>query len=271
MNDAVRETLFEVPKMDCPSEERLIRMALQPESGVQNLTFDLEARRLVVQHTGESAPLLARLEPLALGARIVSSEPAKVVRPAAGAGEVEGEARVLRVLLAINAAMFVVELVIGFVAQSTGVLADSVDMFADAAVYGVSLFGVGHAVARQQRAARVSGLLQLALACGVLFEVARRAFEGSEPIGPLMMGISVVALAANLLCMALLSKHRTGGVHMKASWIFSTNDVIANLGVLLAGGLVALTGSSIPDLAIGTIIGLVVLVGAGRILRLARG
>lgn len=85
-----------------------------------------------------------------------------------------------------------------------------------------------------------------------------------------MMGVSVLALAANVTCLALLSRHRTGGVHMRASWIFSTNDVIANLGVILAGALVALTGSSVPDLIIGSVIGVVVLRGAIRIMRMAR-
>jgi Co/Zn/Cd efflux system component len=85
-----------------------------------------------------------------------------------------------------------------------------------------------------------------------------------------MMGVAFLALIANVTCMALLSKHRTGGVHMRASWIFSTNDVLANLGVILAGALVTLLGTSIPDLVIGTIVGVVVLIGAFRILRLAR-
>ncbi|MBM4368364.1 MAG: cation transporter [Deltaproteobacteria bacterium] len=271
----MRDTEFEVPKMDCPSEERLIRMALQPEAGVRGLAFDLERRRVVVRHEGDSAPILGRLEPLGLGAKVVRSakaiDPAPASPHAAIASEdAPGEARVLRQLLAINAVMFAAEVAVGVVAQSTGLLADSVDMFADAAVYGLALYGVGRAVDRQRRVARASGVLQLILALGVLIEVGRRAFVGSEPFGPLMMGVSAVALVANVTCMALLSRHRTGGVHMKASWIFSTNDVIANLGVIAAGALVAFTGSPVPDLVIGTVIGLVVLGGALRILRMSR-
>lgn len=76
------------------------------------------------------------------------------------------------------------------------------------------------------------------------------------------------AAAANLACMALLAKHREGGAHMRASWTFSTNDVLANLGVIMAGALVAWTDSNLPDLAIGTAIGLLVLNGARRILNL---
>jgi cation diffusion facilitator family transporter len=186
---------------------------------------------------------------------------------ACAAAAARAEAKTLRWLLAINAVMFVVELVAGWLAQSTGLIADSLDMFADAMVYGIALYAVGHA-GRQLGAARLSGWLQLLLALGVLVEVLRRWLTGSAPEPLPMMGIALLALAANLACMAMLAKHREGGAHMKASWIFSTNDVLANLGVILAGALVAWTGSNLPDLLIGTLIGLLVLNGARRILGL---
>ncbi len=177
------------------------------------------------------------------------------------------EATTLRWLLAINAVMFLVEIIAGWLAQSTGLIADSLDMFADSAVYGLALYAVGHA-GRQLRAARLSGWLQLLLALGVLGEVLRRWLTGSAPEPLPMIGIALLALAANFACMAMLAKHREGGAHMRASWIFSTNDVLANLGVILAGALVAWTSSNLPDLAIGTLIGLLVLNGARRILKL---
>lgn len=185
-----------------------------------------------------------------------------------GAAAAKAEAKTLRWLLAINAAMFFVEIVAGWLAQSTGLLADSLDMFADAAVYGLALYAVGRDTSHQQRAARLSGWLQLVLALGALAEVMRRAWFGSAPEPVPMMGIALLALAANVACVALLARHREGGVHMKASWIFSTNDVLANLGVIVAGALVAWTGSNLPDLVIGTLIALLVLNGARRILRL---
>lgn len=179
----------------------------------------------------------------------------------------KAEAKTLRWLLAINAVMFVVEFGAGWLAQSTGLIADSLDMFADAAVYGLALYAVGHA-GRQLRAARLSGWLQLLLALGVLGEVLRRWLTGSAPEPLPMMGIALLALAANVACMGMLARHRDGGAHMRASWIFSTNDVLANLGVILAGALVAWSGSNVPDLVIGTLIGLLVLNGARRILGL---
>lgn len=178
------------------------------------------------------------------------------------------QARTLKILLAINAVMFVLEFGVGWYAHSAGLVADSLDMFADAAVYGLALYAVGRTARIRLHAARLSGLLQVLLALGVLAEVARRAFYGSEPISALMMGMGGLALAANLACLVLLAKQRDGGVHMRASWIFSTNDVLANLGVIVAGMLVVLTGSHWPDLVVGTLIGLLVLSGGVRILRL---
>ena len=267
---AMRQTTFDIPKMDCPAEERLVRMALQDQAGIHHLEFDLEARRLVVQHVAEDTALLGRLLPLGFGATIRESALFETSAASSVPADVGAEARVLRQLLLINGTMFAIEVVVGLIAKSTGVLADSVDMFADAAVYGLSLYGVGRAAATQHRAARLSGVVQLVLSLAVLAEVARRAVTGGEPMGPLMMGVSVLALIANLSCLALLSRHRTGGVHLQASWIFSTNDVLANIGVIVAGVLVMVTRSHIPDLVIGAAIGLLVLSGAIRILRLAR-
>lgn len=178
--------------------------------------------------------------------------------------------KTLWLLLLINALMFLVEAATGWWAESTGLLADSLDMFADASVYGVALYAVGRSVQLQQRSAIASGLIQIALGIGVLVEVVRRFLFGSEPVSTLMLIIGAVALAANVSCLVLLAKHREGGAHMRASWIFSTNDVIANLGVILSGLLVMTLHSRYPDLLIGGVISVVVVHGGWRILRTAR-
>jgi Co/Zn/Cd efflux system component len=112
--------------------------------------------------------------------------------------------------------------------------------------------------------------LQIILGAGVLLEVIRRLLFGSEPESLLIMGVGAVALIANVYCLMLISRHRDSGVHMRASWIFSTNDVIANAGVILSGGLVWLFGSRYPDLVVGAIISLVVVRGGMKILGEAR-
>jgi len=181
-----------------------------------------------------------------------------------------GQRRVLMVLLAINAAMFLAEMTLGIVADSSGLIADSLDMLADAFVYGISLYAVGRAASQKTRAARLSGIFQVVLALGMAADVMRRIVFGSEPVSALMMGVGTLALVANVACLMLISKHRSGGVHMRASWIFSTNDVLANLGVIAAGALVWATGLRWFDYAIGLVIFALVLRGGFAILREAR-
>ncbi|VBB44816.1 Cation efflux protein [uncultured Desulfatiglans sp.] len=180
------------------------------------------------------------------------------------------EKRTLLIVLAINAFMFVFELVLGLIAESTGLVADSLDMFADASVYSISLYAVGKSASLKGTAAKISGMVQSILAFLVLFDVLRRFILGSEPISILMIGVGAMALIANSICLALISRHRDGGVHMRASVIFSTNDVIANIGVILSGVLVWAIGSRYPDLIIGLGISAVVLRGGFRIMKEAR-
>ena len=180
------------------------------------------------------------------------------------------ERRVLIALLLINGIMFVAELGVGWWAQSTALIADALDMLADAMVYGVGLYAVGKSLLVKVHAARISGSLQVLLGLLVLVDIVRRLIVGSEPVSILMMSMGVIALIANVTCLILIAKHRKAEVHMRASWIFSKNDVIANLGVILAGGLVAWTGSRLPDLVIGLLVALLVIRGGILILQDAK-
>lgn len=267
--DMVLKTTFLVPKMDCPSEERLIRLALGNLSSVKNLAFDFDSRTATIWHSGDAKPVLDLLLPLNLGAAIQKTTSGTLPPPETGKADPAAEKKVLTLLLLINASMFVFEFVTGWLADSTGLIADSADMLADAIVYSLSLYAVGRTANMQAQAARLSGYFQMLLAFGVIAEVVRRYIYGSEPESYLMITISGLALIANISCMALLAKHRTGAVHMKASWIFSTNDVLANIGVIVAGILVLLSGSALPDLVIGSLISVLVFIGAVRILRLS--
>jgi Co/Zn/Cd efflux system component len=177
------------------------------------------------------------------------------------------ERRTLWTLLAINASMFVVEAVAGWLGESTGLLADSLDMLADATVYGIGLYAVGRPLIAKARAAFASGVMQIVLGIGVLGDVARRLLVGSDPISALMIAVGAVALLANVTSLLLIAKHRQGGVHMRASWIFSKNDVIANLGIILSGALVIVLDSRFPDLVIGAAIATIVIRGGFEILR----
>ncbi len=262
-----RKTVFAIPKMDCAAEERLIRMALAGLDVVSSVDADFASRRLAVVHEGPPDVVDAALRSLNLGSRLLDTVDASESDSAPEPSPQE-EATTLKIVLAINAGMFIGEMFGAFLADSSALLADSLDMFADAAVYAIALFGVHRARATQLKAARLSGIMQLVLAAGALAEVVRRLVFGSEPEAALMIGVAFAALMANATSMWLLARHRQGGAHMKASWIFTTNDVIANLGVIVAAGLVRLLGSNVPDLVVATGIAMIVLNGAVRILRL---
>jgi len=175
--------------------------------------------------------------------------------------------RVLIPLLLINGLMFFLEFTLGIIGQSAGLIADSMDMLADAIVYAIAIYAVGRGLHAKIRAAHISGVFQIALAFGVMLDVIRRFTFGSDPESTLMIGMGIVAFAANVVCLVLIAKHRKGEIHMRASWVFSKNDVIANIGVIVSGALVALLASPLPDLIIGFVISMIVMSGGISILR----
>ena len=181
----------------------------------------------------------------------------------------EAQKKVLVVLLALNLGMFLVEIVAGILSESTALLADSLDMLADATVYSISLYAVARAPHIKINAALANGGFQMLIGLGLLFEVTRRLYFGSDPESLTMISIGSLALVVNVICFVLISRHQNDEIHMRASWICSRNDVIANLGVIVAGVLVVTTESFWPDLLIGTLIVMVVLHGSFTICRQA--
>ncbi len=177
------------------------------------------------------------------------------------------ESRILIILLSINATMFFIEIALGIISESTALIADSLDMLADAAVYGIGLYAVGKAAIVKIKAAYISGIFQVLLGILVFIDIVRRTILGSEPESILMISVGILALIANLICLQLISKHKNGEVHMRASWVFSKNDVIANLGIIFAGILVYLLDSRFPDILIGLIISMVVIRGGIHIIK----
>ena len=164
------------------------------------------------------------------------------------------ERKTLLILLIINAVMFVVELIAGVAGDSTALIADSADMLADAGVYGIGLYAIGKSVLIKAHAALVSGVFLVVLAASILLDVVWRSYFGSAPESLLMIVVGSAALVANVTCLLLINKHKGGEVHMRASWIFSKNDVIANVGVIIGGLLVAWLHSPYPDLIIASVV-----------------
>ena len=176
------------------------------------------------------------------------------------------QGRVLWIVLAINAIMFVVEFAGGIVADSTALMADSLDMLGDATVYAFSLFVLNRSAAWRTGVVRLKGIVMAAFGLGVIGQVIANAVLDSVPVAKTMGGIGFLALCANLLCLLLLLRHRNDDLNMRSTWLCSLNDIIANGGVLVAAGLVALTQSKWPDLVIGTIIAIVFLSSAVKVL-----
>ncbi|MDA3943472.1 MAG: cation diffusion facilitator family transporter [Bacteroidetes bacterium] len=265
----MQKSTYNIPEMDCPSEENLIRMKLDGVEGIRQLDFDIENRKLSVFHFGDESAITERLQSLKLGAKLVVTE--KADESKLDIESTAGQSKLLWTVLLINFVFFVVEMTTGLISRSMGLVADSLDMLADTAVYGMSLWAVGAAVARKKKVATLSGYFQLALAAIGLIEVIRR-FIGMEEIPDfrIMIGVSVLALIANSVCLYLLQKSKSKEAHMKASMIFTSNDVIINSGVIVAGIFVMLTQSKYPDLIVGAIVFLVVVRGAVRILKLGK-
>ena len=177
--------------------------------------------------------------------------------------------RTLRVVLWVNAAMFIAESVAGILSHSTALFADSIDMLGDAVVYGFSLYVIGRGVVWQARGALLKGVIMAAFAIGVLVQVAVKLAQGLSPGVEVMGAVGVVAFAANLFCLTLLWRRRGDDINMQSAWVCSRNDVIGNVGVLVAAAAVAATASPWPDIAIGLLIAGVFGRSAVRVIRAA--
>lgn len=264
----MNQSVFNVVKMDCPAEEQLIRMQFSGSPDVVQLHFDLPARQLTVFHAGDVAPIAHTLDGLRLGSTLLTSEPSEVD---ALTEEVPRDRRLLWAVLAINAFFFALEMATGWLARSMGLVADSLDMLADALIYALALYAVGQAATTQRGVAQAGGYLQLALAVGGVFETVRRFLRPeAAPNVALMLGIAFLALLGNWATLRLLQRANTDQAHIKASQIFTSNDVVVNIGVMLAAVLVYFTHSPLPDLIIGLIVFAVVGRGAWQIFALSK-
>lgn len=264
------KSTFYVEKMDCPCEVNLIRMTLNELTGIQHLEADLAQRRITILHTCQVDILTEKLQSLALGTRLESSEQAEesLVAPTSSAHQ---EKKLLITVLMVNAIFFLIESVIGFLFQSMGLMADALDMLADALVYGMALIVVGKSILHKQRIAQFSGYIQITLAIIGIIEVLRRYMGAESYPSPIAMAtMSFLALVGNAYCLWLLQRNNSQEAHMRASLIFSANDVLINIGIIFTALAVWLTGSPLPDLIIGTVVFFLVLRGAWRILQIAK-
>ena len=166
---------------------------------------------------------------------------------------------VLKIVLVINAVMFVVEATAGLAAHSTALLADSLDMLGDALVYGFSLYVLAKGARWQAISALFKGSIMAAFGIFVLGEAVYKIIYPVFPVAETIGIIGAVALLANSLCLALLWRHRSDDINMHSVWLCSRNDIVANTSVLLTAAFVWLLGSGLPDIIIGIFIATVFL------------
>ena len=254
--------------MDCPSEEEMIRMKLEPYNEVKQLSFDIPNRKLEVYHTDGVEIIHQAISELKLNDRLENTEDEAELPLAANESK---QRKILWWVLGINFGFFVVEMTTGWISNSMGLIADSLDMLADSIVYVLSLFAIGSTVSRKKKVAKFSGYFQMGLALLGFSEVLRRFFSESEtPLFEWMIVVALLALIGNLVSLWLINKAKSDEAHMQASAIFTSNDIIVNGGVILAGVLVFWFDSKLPDLIIGAIVFSFVIRGAIKILQLSR-
>ena len=179
--------------------------------------------------------------------------------------------RILWIVLILNVAIAVGFFSTGAFGDSSALIANGLDNTSDAFVYALSLFALSRSGRWKRGAANVSGGVLILFAIGILFDAGRRFLEGSEPLGTVMIVMAIIAAAVNMVCVILLRRIRNPDVNVRAANTFSYNDFIANLGILVAGGLVAWSGSNWPDLVVGVAVATIAAWGGVEILRDVHG
>ena len=176
------------------------------------------------------------------------------------------QSKVLWIVLGVNIVMFVVELLSGILSSSLSLTGDSLDMLGDAIAYGSSLYVINRGRKSQAKSALLKGIIMFLSAIAVFARATYQAFFNTTPELKVMTTVGFIVLIANLFCLFLLTRHRNDNINMSSVWLCSRNDIIANTSVLLAAGLVFVTGQSWPDLAVGLLIALIFAKSAGKVL-----
>jgi len=186
-------------------------------------------------------------------------------------GSVEKERQTLWIVLGLNLAIAAGFFITGAIGDSSALIANGLDNTSDSLVYGISLVALSRSSKWKRGAANVSGGLLMVFAVAILIDAWRRYAGGSEPLGTLMIAMSLVAAVVNLACIWLLGRLEEPDVNIRAANTFSLNDFASNGGILIAGGLVWWLGSNWPDLIVGVAVAGIAARGGIGILRDAHG
>lgn len=159
----------------------------------------------------------------------------------------------------------------GVIGDSSALIANGLDNTSDSLVYALSLFAMSRSAVWKQAAANVSGGLLLIFGVSIILDAVSRYQSGSQPMGPLMISMALIAGAVNAVCIWLLRRIRNPDVNVRAANTFSLNDFMSNGGIFVAGGLVLWLGANWPDLVVGIGVAGMAIWGSVKILRDAHG
>lgn len=174
--------------------------------------------------------------------------------------------RALWTVIVLNVVYGIVEIGGGFLAGSQGLKADALDFLGDGTITFLGLLAIGWGAGWRARAALVQGAFLAILGAGVLAATVYRVFVLRIPEAELMGVFGIGALAVNVVCAVILLKHRNGDANVQAVWLFSRNDALGNVAILIAATFVWLTGTRWPDLIVAALIAGLFLQGAWSII-----
>ncbi|MDX2275031.1 MAG: cation diffusion facilitator family transporter [Hyphomonadaceae bacterium] len=263
---------YSVVGMDCPSCVAKIEKVARDTAGVGATTVSLSAQRMEVSAEAEDALMELESAVEALGYRVTrvrAADDDANIAPAAHANP--AYRRALWIVVALNLAFGVVEIIGGFVAQSQALKADALDFLGDGFISLLGLAAIRWRQVWRARAAYLQGLFLATLGLGVLANTIYRLIVQQPPEAPLMGLLGAIALAVNVGAVFVLAPHRGGDANMRAVWLFSRNDALGNVAVMVAAGLIAWTGAPWPDLVVAMVIAGLFLHSAWSILRDAHG
>lgn len=263
------ETRLSIKEMDCPSEEQMVRMALDQFDKIESINVNLDKREVTVIHQEDSKELYKTVDKLNLDSTLISE--VEVGDEYNGVVNSTVQRFILAQVLLINLSFFIIEELAGYLFNSVGLSADGLDMLADSLVYLLALLSIGKSMTTKKMVSAFAGYFQIFLALLGFGQVIYRFINHDYlPHSLGMLIIAVMALLANIVSYFILSKTNQEEVHMKASKIFTSNDILINLGLIFSSLLVYILHSPSPDLIIGTLIFAFVLKGAFKILALSK-
>lgn len=244
---------FRVIGMDCADDAREIEEAARHVPGVSDVRVSVASQLMTLQMVGDRGDAVTQAIG-SVGYRLVSADATASDDDAVPAHLNPAYRRALWIVVLLNAGYGVIEMVGGYLAGSQALKADALDFLGDGSITLLGLIAIGWGLTWRARSALAQGLFLGALGLSVLVNTVLRIQGGYEPEANLMGIFGVIALAINVASTVVLLPHRAGDANVRAVWLFSRNDAIGNLAVVIAAGLVAWLGSAWPDIVVAFVI-----------------